>query len=221
GVLPPELVPGAEVLLSDDLRSLLAVADQTFADSEGREHRVRFGLVDSGYRTDEVYELARVAKKLLPSKGVETESKRVNPLTYTELDTYPGTRKKILGGLKLVSYSPDVWKDALSRRLLVDPGRPGAWHLHAGTGPDYLSHFRAEARDELSGPWELRGRRPNHLFDVAVLQVIAHEMLGRPPYRLWEQLARERGGPSGAPPPAAAAKPASPMAGRRVNPFAR
>lgn len=185
GVLPPELVPGAEGLLSDDMRALLLVANQAFADSRGGEHRVRFGLVDSGYRTDEVYELCRVAKTLLPSKGVETESKRVNPLTYSELDTYPGTKKKIPGGLKLVSYSPDVWKDALARRLLVEPGHAGAWHLHTGTGPDYLAHFRAEARDELSGHWELRGRRPNHLFDCAVLQVIAHEMLGRPPYRLW------------------------------------
>lgn len=204
--------PGWEHV-APDFRLLAQVLRREWCTADGELLPTRFALVDSGYRTDEVYEACRLTGAV-PSKGAD--HKKV-PLTYHKIDTIPGTGKALPGGLQLVSYDANHWKDELARRLASGPG--GLWALHADTGDDYAAHYAAEARDETTKEWVLRGRRANHWWDCGVLQVVAAQIQEQLLLKL-ERLCAPPRAPAPVRPPAEPV-PGNPLSGRNLNPHAK
>lgn len=158
----------------DDWDALRQVASSPYYAADRTEYRLRFGLLDSGYRTDEVYEFCRVNQIFAPSKGQQT---KITPISYTKIDTFPGTGRLIPGGVMLVSFDTTHYKDALSSRLLVNGSDPGAWILHSTTDDGYCHQYTSEVKDEETGLWTQRGNQANHLWDCGVMQLVALEIL--------------------------------------------
>jgi terminase, large subunit len=173
--------------LAGDFAALAEILAASYQTAGGEAYQVRFGLVDSGYRTGEVYAFCRQAGRLAPSKGAE--SKRV-PISYAKIDTMPGTGKLIPGGVQLVHFDATFFKDELANILQVKPGDPGYWALHGETGEDYARQYTSEFRNEETGLWEQKGSQPNHLWDCGVLQLVARRVLET--QGLLARLARER-----------------------------
>jgi terminase, large subunit len=186
GFLAKGLVAG-EHQMADDFGALKAVALALHKTADGIEYKVRFGLVDSGYRTDEVYEFCRVFPTCAPAKG---QNAKVSPITTKKIDTFPGTGRLIPGGVTLVSFDTTIYKDTLSRRLQVNVSDPGAWILHNNTDDGYCYQYTAEIKDEEIGLWVQRGSQDNHLWDCGVLQLVALEILEK--QQIINQLATAR-----------------------------
>ena len=61
--------------------------------------------------------------------------------------------------------------------LEIDGGDPGAWHEHADYPIGHAKHMVAEYINE-KGEWDCPDHVANHLWDCAVLTLVAHEILG-------------------------------------------
>ena len=166
------------------------IYQSAYADSQGRQHRIGFGIIDSGgHRTAEVYQWCRrPGSVVLPSKGASGRKSRA--ISMSQQDTWPGTNKPIPGGLKLYIIDTHFHKDALAARLAIEPHDPGCFWLHSGHTAeqlaeterrpdqrlphgleDYARQMCSEYRDE-RGLWQLVGdensKRANHLWDCEV-----------------------------------------------------
>ena len=173
--------------MDGDFAALEALLDTTFYTADRAGYVVRFGLVDSGYRTDTVYEFCRRVQKVAPSKGAAAKR---TPISYTKIDTYPGTGRIIPGGVQLVNFDANFFKDALDLRLQVGRSDTGAWLLHRDTDEEYARQYTSEYHDEETGLWQQRGNQPNHLWDCGVLQLVALRILAT--QGVLERLLRDR-----------------------------
>lgn len=152
-----------------------------YADADGRSYPVQFTLQDSaGHRTSEVYDFCRNRPWIMPAKGERTMAQRY---AYSALEYYPGSRKKIPGGLTLCRVNTTMYKDNLDKKLQVHPGDPGGIRLYNGqvgeqNGLDgFAAQMCAEAKDE-NGWWVQTGNRPNHYWDCTVLAMVAADIRG-------------------------------------------
>lgn len=168
GGLAPDI--GSE----SDFAALKMIANASYWTADKLEYRVRFGLADSGYRTDEVYEFCRANPVFAPSKG---HAAKVTPVSYTKIDTFPGTGRLIQGGVVLVNVDTTIFKDRLSMVMQTNKSDPGAWVLHNNIDDGYCMQYTAEIKDEETGLWKQRGNQANHLWDCGVLQLVALEIL--------------------------------------------
>lgn len=147
--------------------------------------RARFLAVDSGHRTDEIYEFARRYTGVYPVKGVPRATAQVRPsrIEYT-------FRGKVRPD-SMTIYLVDVgyWKDALYRMARVPPGEPGHWRLHADISEEYLRQVTAEqkvwlttrkrGRVERQQVWvPKRAGAANHWLDTEVYVMALAELLG-------------------------------------------
>lgn len=130
------------------------------------------GLVDSGFATAKVYQLARRSPVLEPSKGHATLAK---PFYDSHVDESPrGTVVKT--GVKLWHFSNDYWKVWLYGRMRWPPGTPGAWHVHDEITEQYARQVVNEQAIALANGgrrWVTTGDRQNHLLDCEVLAAVA------------------------------------------------
>lgn len=192
----------------------------TYPDAEGNAHRVRFGLIDAmGDKTADVYDWCRLPEIrgiIYPSQGAPG---RQNLLwKATTLEYYPGSDKRIPGGIKLYRLDTHALKDALAGKLTVAPTDPGAWLLHhqgqdnewRGPLADLARHYCAETKDD-RGLWQNPQEKANHLWDCAVLQLASAYILDVGRWR------RPDDQPQLSPPAPAAP---APEAGHRPNWFA-
>jgi phage terminase large subunit GpA-like protein len=172
------------------------LADRDWFDADGARYRARAGFLDSGgganphrpkhSRTREVYDFCIENPFWHPLKGRKRQS---TPVSWTRLDFYPGSkgeRVSIPGGLVLYTIDTTYYKNMLNRKLLIDPGNPGAIHLHAGlteeemeswSGPhdirhegqlrwsSYAKQMCSEYQDE-GGFWVNPKQLANHHFDI-------------------------------------------------------
>jgi phage terminase large subunit GpA-like protein len=109
------------------------------------------------------------------------------PFSWGNVDFWPGTKKPIAGGLKLLNVNTKFYKDDLASRLEILPGDPGGICFPGdgsltGTGGgdmnvDYARHFTSEFINE-KGLWECPSHLPNHLWDCLVLAAAAYEVVG-------------------------------------------
>jgi hypothetical protein len=128
-----------------------------------------------GHRTSEVYDFCRKHRGvILPSKGY---ADMMQPYRWANQDYYPGGRKPIPGGLKLIDINTKIYKDELARLLEISPGDPGCWHYHSEFPDAYAMHMTAEYINE-KGVWDCPENKANHLWDCSVLNLCAHEILG-------------------------------------------
>ena len=145
-----------------DLEGLIAgtAEDAQFKDHEGREYRIVSGVIDSGgtrkgyqkhSRTVEVYEWCSRNRIMTPLKGMH--GRNGDLLSYKEITTYPGTNKKIPGGLKRVNVRVDVFKDDLERRLGYEPDDPQAMSYNSDIDEAFAKHYTGETKDA-HGDWQ-------------------------------------------------------------------
>jgi len=148
----------------------------SYKDAAGLYYPVHLAVIDSGgHRTDDVYDYARARQgRVIAYKGAS--GRRNTPLTWSKVDTYPGTSRAIPGGLRLLIADSGHYKDRLAAKLGVAPEDPGAMHLHGETDEEYALHYTAEHLDEHNN-WVCKTGRANHYWDCTVLAVIAASVL--------------------------------------------
>ena len=178
-----------------------ALWEDEITDAAGRRYVVSLAFQDAGgHRTKEVYDFCRRHPgKIFPAFGRDSLAV---PHTWSRVQYYPGTKRPIPGGLRIVNINTKYFKDELSRRLSVDPGDAAAVRFCAEFRADYARHYTAEALDE-RGRWACPPGRANHLWDCAVLAFAAADVLDLGYRRRREERPQE----ASAPPPAPAAPP--------------
>ena len=190
----------------DTVAALEAVlfADE-YRTADGTPVPLRAAVIDSqGHRTAEIYDLCRRHHpRLIPLRG---ENRRmIQPHAWTTVDCYPGTRRPIPGGVKVLRVNTGHYKDLLSPRLDVAPGDPGAWMYPAETTEDWARQMCAEYLDE-KGDWQCPPNRANHAWDVSTYLLCLADLLG---VRFWR-----RPGAAGSAGPVASAERPRELGGR-------
>ena len=159
--------------------------DQYF-DVDKNEYLVRLTLIDAmggtqrqttgeGTRTSEVYDFCRMNRgRILPIKG---EQRMNQPLSYSNINYYPATKKPIPGEIILLRINTTYFKNDLSNILDISPGDPGAWHYHSEVTDAWAQQLTSEYIDE-KGIWRVMSSRANHAWDCAVYCLAAHDYLG-------------------------------------------
>lgn len=171
------------VLAFEDLEKIL-FSDE-YRNAEGIKHLVQFTVIDAmGHRTKEVYDWTRkFRRRIMPLQGVDRLSQ---PVTYSKIDTYPGTNKAIPGGLTLMRVNVTYFKDNLNTVLEIPEGDPGCWHMHSETTVEWCRQMVSEYPDEKTGLWKPKpgAEGENHAWDVSVYQMAAAEACG---IRYWKK----------------------------------
>jgi len=147
---------------------------------------VRLTCIDTGYRTDEVYEVARLWRDIArPIKGQSYISGV--PFRVSSIDKYPATGQTIPGGLLLWHIDTSYFKDKISRLVKnTKLDSPGGWHLHKDPSDEYLKQFCGEhkiiIRDKKTGrareEWRtVSVHAQSHFFDTECYSIAAAEMI--------------------------------------------
>ena len=145
----------------------LARVSQTPWVCEDCEIMTTRGVIDSGYRTDEVYKFCQAAN-WLPWKGHDR----------SQQDIPVRTMNGILHG------NVDYFKEQLQFLIRSTLEGPHSWYLHQNTGMDYAMQITAEGRVEEINKWGKskliwkKLRRDNHILDLEVMQLAAAEAFG-------------------------------------------
>jgi phage terminase large subunit GpA-like protein len=150
--------------------------------SKTGDRQIRLMAIDSGFRTDEVYDFCTAHPKIcIPVKGSSTDMR--SPYTVSTIDK---ESKNKYGGLRLYMINTDYYKDLIHGRLAKEPGQRGAWMFFKDCPAEYFDHLVAEAkiikRDRKTGKiteeWQKLGHAPNHLLDTCVYSTAAAEICG-------------------------------------------
>ena len=147
-----------------------------YKDLNGNIYPVRLTLQDAmGHRASEVYDFCRMHRgQILPTMGNQTMAQ---PFAYSNREFYPGTKKPIPGGIQLVRFDTNYFKNQLAGILEIENGDPGCWYYHSEITVDWARQMTVEGINE-KGVWENPHNRPNHAWDCATLLLLAHELLG-------------------------------------------
>ena len=115
-------IRAGEVLTFNDLEEILWNSE--YRDPDGNLYFVRLALQDAmGHRTADVYDFCRRhGPMIFATQGKDTLAQ---PFAWSSIDFYPGGKKPIPGGLKLIRFDTNFFKNDLSRRLGVKLGIPG------------------------------------------------------------------------------------------------
>lgn len=154
-----------------------------YRDALGNEFRVRLALQDAmGHRTKDVYAFCAANKgRIFPTQGKQHQSA---PLMYSPLEYFPGTQRRIPGGLRLLKVDTTFFKNDLAAKLSIASEDPGAFHLHHDTPLEYAREMTAEFYDEQKQAWLCPDGKANHFWDCEVLALAAAFALN---LRQWKQ----------------------------------
>ncbi len=179
----------------DDFSALdQLIFDSEYRDALGRAYRITYGIIDSqGHRTSEVYHWCK-RTGIFAARGAR--GRKVQPVSVSKMEHFPGTSKPIPGGLLLYHLDTHHHKDILANKLLIDPSDPGAWVLHSGYSrlqlmlrnkeqqvpggnglEEYAKQMCAEYRDE-KALWQCENGKANHLWDCEQQQIALAYYLG-------------------------------------------
>lgn len=155
------------------------LTEDRYKDTEGKEYFVALALQDAmGHRTADVYDFCRLNRRfIIPTQGVDTR-RMTSPHTWSNIEFYPGGKKPIPGGLKLIRFDATHYKNKLANKLEINPEDPGAWILCAETTEEWARHMCAEYVDDKTGLWVCPENRANHGWDCSVLNLVAAEIAG-------------------------------------------
>jgi phage terminase large subunit GpA-like protein len=159
-----------------------------YEDVDGKEYPVRLSVHDAmGHRTADVYDFVRMHPgAIVAFKG---EERMTQPWSWSNIDVYPGTKKAIPGGVKLLRADVNYHKNILAAKLAIAAADPGAWHLHAETSEEWARHLCAEYIND-KGLWECPAAKANHGWDCSVYALVAANVLG---VKHWQKAAAGRG----------------------------
>jgi len=145
---------------------------------DGKDYQVNLCAVDSGDRTDEVYDFCAINQEwAVPVKGSS------NPLlSRYKVTTIDKTDSKAYG-LRLYLVDGGQYKDMIAGRL-NRPNGPGSWMVFQGCDRDYAEQICAEEKVlEKKGGRQVEVWRPksshaaNHYLDAEVYAALAADLL--------------------------------------------
>lgn len=144
-----------------------------------------FIVVDSGYRTDEVYAWCEEEpERRLPIRGYGGKKPPKAPVWLSRVSyRHPGERAH-RSEVVLRTLDTTFFQDRLARHMARPDDEPGAWELHAGTTEEYLhqvtSMHKVMVREGTREPYmmwvPITAGRANHLRDCEVYQFAAAEV---------------------------------------------
>ncbi|ADV47039.1 terminase GpA [Nitratifractor salsuginis DSM 16511] len=164
-----------------------------YLDEKGQPYAVKVCAIDSGYRTDEVYEFCAMNLDVaIPVKGVE---KMTVPYKVTTV-TKEKDGRSFTTGLKLyllnTMYYKDMFDAQIKRSLALEEkgqllSSDNVVTLHSeadGTiAEQWTSEYKAEEVNKKTGAvkmsWrKIRPKAPNHLWDCGVYNTFLGDLMG-------------------------------------------
>ena len=147
---------------------------------KGRMHGVRLTCIDSGYRTNEVYDFSRRwGHCVYATKGASTRQSSPYHATLIPRDPVTG---KALSGQRLWHLDTMYYKDKVHHFQTTQPGK---WWLYEGVSEAYLHQVVAEHRvlkrnrqtGRTTAVWAVKpDAGDNHFWDCEVLATAAADM---------------------------------------------
>lgn len=152
---------------------------------DGQLFDVRLALIDSGYRTDEVYDFCRKWRDR--ARAIKGQDRLYGvPYRVSRIERHPRTGAAIPEGISLWHIDTSYYKDKISRMISSNPGDPAKWHIFRNVSEDYVNQFCGEhkiiIRDRKKGRaievWRPKNKATkNHYWDCSVYNVAAADML--------------------------------------------
>ena len=161
---------------------------------DGRTQKITARAIDTGNRTDEVYDYVRMRNAICGVKGVgegDRQQRMDGPFVWSMVTPDGKSTSKAVAaaaGVRNLRINSNWWKLAVLRRLgtVVPEATLGeeeqaaaldttaVWHFPTNTPAEYLEQLTAEeripivTRGRVQRVWRVKkGRRGNHYFDVA------------------------------------------------------
>ena len=157
----------------------------TYTREDGKLMQVRLALIDSGFRTDEVYDFCMKWRGITrPIKGMSQPTGI--PYYMRKIEKHPGTGLPIKGGLALYSVDTGFYKDKISRLVKKDLETHNQWHIFKDPSESYKKQFTSEHKviernrktKSTKTVWKTKGSHtPNHWWDTEVYSTAAAAML--------------------------------------------
>lgn len=151
--------------------------EDVYRDEAGLYYPVHLAVQDAmGHRTDAVYNLTRrFPQRMLAYKG--GQGRRATPYTETVRDTFPGSKKAIPGGARLLTCDHHHYCDILSEQLGNRPGEPGCWYMSSEITEQYAAEMVVEYKDDDSKLWKTPEGKVNDYWDCEKMCLIAADYL--------------------------------------------
>ncbi len=164
----------------EDLEEI--IINREYPSEYGEPRQVMKAGIDSGFRTDEVYQFcSRFPEVCIPLKGSSNHTTMTAPYTMTSLE------KGVVGGLKLYVLNTDYWKDFIFARMIRPAGEDGTIHLYKECPQEYSDHLRSEEKQEIRNvktgavtvQWKPLTSHPvNHLLDTCTYNAAVADIAG-------------------------------------------
>lgn len=164
----------------DDLEEI--IVNREYPTEYGEPRQVMKAGIDSGFRTDEVYQFcARFPEICIPLKGSSNHKTLTAPYSMSSVE------KGVIGGLKLYVLNTDYWKDFIFARMVRPTDEVGTIHLFKDCPLEYTDHLRSEEKQEIRNvktgevtvQWKpLTGHPTNHLLDTCTYNAAVADIAG-------------------------------------------
>lgn len=164
----------------EDLEEI--IINREYPSEYGEPRQVMKAGIDSGFRTDEVYQFcSRFPEVCIPLKGSSNHTTMTAPYTMTSLE------KGVVGGLKLYVLNTDYWKDFIFARMIRPADEDGTIHLYKECPQEYSDHLRSEEKQEIRNvktgsvtvQWKPLTSHPvNHLLDTCTYNAAVADIAG-------------------------------------------
>lgn len=164
----------------DDLEEI--IVNREYPTEYGEPRQVMKAGIDSGFRTDEVYQFcARFPEICIPLKGSSNHKTLTAPYSMSSVE------KGVIGGLKLYVLNTDYWKDFIFARMVRPADEVGTIHLFKDCPQEYTDHLRSEEKQEIRNvktgevtvQWKpLTGHPTNHLLDTCTYNAAVADIAG-------------------------------------------
>lgn len=158
------------------------IVNREYPSEYGEPRQVMKAGIDSGFRTDEVYQFcSRFPEVCIPLKGSSNHNTMTAPYTMTSLE------KGVVGGLKLYVLNTDYWKDFIFARMIRPADAEGTIHLYKECPQEYSDHLRSEEKQEIRNvktgavtvQWKPLTSHPvNHLLDTCTYNAAVADIAG-------------------------------------------
>lgn len=180
------LIKEGQVETFEDLAVILWSHEYQQKETE-KLFKVGLANIDSGYRTDEVYDFVRKHRQARAVKGATHALKA--PYSASRIEYFPNG-KIIPGGLILWLIDMNYWKDFLARRMNEESN---IWHVHKEITQLYAEQVTAEHKitirnrrtGKITQEWQRKAQgRASESWDDEVYASVAADMIG---IRYWVQ----------------------------------
>ena len=158
------------------------IVNREYPTEYGEPRQVMKAGIDSGFRTDEVYQFcARFPEICIPLKGSSNHKTLTAPYSMSSVE------KGVIGGLKLYVLNTDYWKDFIFARMVRPTDEVGTIHLFKDCPQEYTDHLRSEEKQEIRNvktgevtvQWKpLTGHPTNHLLDTCTYNAAVADIAG-------------------------------------------